>query len=1097
MLMKLYDRCGQIRHDLAAMIERRDVQQPVSPIRCRRGDDLWQNTADFDSSAWQEIDENFIWGEKKREVYWFDTAFEVPASLLSLHAGQVVLLFDTEMGTGWEATNPQFTVYIDGQIRQALDTNHRFCTLSEADLRGRHRLSLRAYSGEEDGRRLTMKIYLAVRDTAVEKFFWDFSVPYNTLELLNPDCEDYLDTLQVLNESVNRLDLRRPYSPSFYEGLAEAETYLEEHYYQVLCDAEKKPVVKAVGHTHIDVAWLWTLKTTSDKAVRSFATVLELMRRYDDYIFMSSQAQLYEYVLQHAPDMFKEIQERVKEGRWEVEGGMWVEADCNLSSGEGLVRQFLYGQRFFREHFGANHKILWLPDVFGYSAALPQIIKKSGLDYFMTTKIAWNDTNRMPCDTFEWKGIDGTSVLTHFSPSREYSRLGELFPTEVGTFTTYNAMLNETQVKGAWQRYGNKELNSEVLMSYGWGDGGGGTTPEMIERGRRLRRGIKGLPRVEFSTARAFFDKLAADVKGSKDLPVWEGELYFEYHRATLTSMARNKRDNRRAEIALANVELLYTLAERFTELTYPKERLRELWKIVLRNQFHDILPGSSIEDVYRDSAEEYAKVFAEVDALRQTALRALSARVRRGGEAHEGLVMNYNSSKTQAVLALPAETETRIGSAPSPCGSDASFALQALSEEGRGSFAYPACPVQRTAEGGYLCRTEQLPSKGFARYRFVPQETAAGTPLPQAVALPYVLENDYLRIELNESGRFVSFYDKAAERELILEGREGNRIVSHQTKPHAYDCWDLNSYYKEKYWEVTQLERAELIEDGSLRRALRLHYRYENSVLIETLYLYHDAARLDLDFDVDWKEHQQMLKLYFPVDIHSTEASYEIQYGHVKRATHYNTSWDRARFEVCCHKWLDFAEDHYGLAVINDSKFGVGIHAQEIGLTMLKAGIYPNPNADIERHRFLYSLRPHRGDFRQAGIIDAAYALNNPPEFVFLPDGEECENAGREALPLCCEAVESENKNVFVEVVKKAEDGEADILRVYEVFGRRSRSRLNFSAAYRSVREVNLNEDESEYIDQFAGKTALRFDGKGVDFVIRPFEIKTFRCEK
>lgn len=1083
--MKLYDRCGQIRNDLASLIERRSNQVQLGPIYYHDGDDLAQNYVDFDSSNWPIVKDNFIWGTHKREVTWFDLTFTVPEELKS---DQVVLLFDTDMGTGWEATNPQFTVYIDGKIRQALDTNHRYCVLAQNDLVGTHRLTLRAYSGEDDGRSLKMKIYLALYDSRVEKFYWDFSVPYNTLILLNPDSEDYLDTLEVLNNSVNLLDLRRPYSQEFYDALAEADKYLQDNYYSKMCDNKKLPLVKAVGHTHIDVAWLWTLKTTSDKAVRSFATVLELMRRYDDYIFMSSQAQLYDYVLHHAPDMFKEIQARVKEGRWEVEGGMWVEADCNLSSGEGLVRQFLYGQRFFKEHFGVDNKILWLPDVFGYSAALPQIIKKSGLEYFMTTKIAWNDTNRMPCDTFEWKGIDGTSVLTHFSPSREYSRLGELFPTEVGTFTTYNAMLNETQVKGAWQRYGNKELNSEVLMSYGWGDGGGGTTPEMIERGRRMTRGIKGLPRVEFSSARDFFDKLKEDVSGNKHLPVWDGELYFEYHRGTLTSMARNKRDNRRAEIRLADMELLYSLVDSFGLLAYPKEKFVELWRIVLRNQFHDILPGSSIEEVYNDSAAEYAYVFSEIAKLRDRALEAVASNSNKVSDNTEIVVFNYNSSSNSNYLTLDQEIESVVADESSN-GKDASFVLQAIEDN---DLDYPEINVQRTYCGNFIARLDQAASKGFSRYCLKKKiNNNDSTLVNEPCKLPITMENDYLRIQVNECGRFTSFYDKTVQRELIIEGKEGNRIVSHQTKPHAYDCWDLNSYYKEKYWEVDNLTSAEIVEDGSIRSTLKLTYSYQDSMISEYLHLYHDSARLDLTFNVDWKEHQQMLKLYFPVDIHSHEATYEIQYGHVKRATHYNTSWDRARFEVCCHKWLDFAEDNYGIAIINDSKFGVGINSQEIGLTMLKAGIYPNPNADIEEHHFAYSIRPHRGDFRQASIIDAAYAFNNPAEYILLG-----EKINTNSLPLRYEAVTSDNKNVVVEVVKQSEDGNDDIIRVYETFGRRSRARLDFAKKYSSVIEVGMSEEKLEYVDSLSKGTELTYDGKELNFIIRPFEIKTFRCK-
>ncbi len=1073
MLLKLYERCGQILIDLQKLIERQDEAQKITEIRYVDAELDTQNRADFDSSNWALWSDDGVWGQQKQTVTWFDFQFEVPEAWKKR---TVTVTFDTNMGTGWEATNPQFTVYVDGKIRQALDTNHRYVTLLPEDLKGVHRMSLRAYSGEDDGRRLTMRVALTPRESEIEAFYWDMSVPYRTLELLNPDSKEYLESIHAINDAVNCLDLRKPYSEAFFEGLRAASKQLKEGYYDQYCDASKLPVVKAVGHTHIDVAWLWPLLTTRDKAVRSFSTVIQLMREYDDYIFMSSQPQLYQYVLEQAPELFEEIKKRVAEGRWEVEGGMWLEADCNLTSGEGLVRQFLYGLRFFREHFNKENKILWLPDVFGYSAALPQIIKKSGMDYFMTTKIAWNDTNRMPCDTFEWQGIDGSRVLTHFSPSREYSRLGELFPTEVGTFTTYNAMLNETQVKGAWQRYGNKELNNSVLMSYGWGDGGGGTTPEMIERGRRMKKGINGLPRVEFSTARRFFDELAEEVKGKKTLPVWDGELYFEYHRATLTSMARNKRWNRKAEFALANLESLCVMAERFCKIPYPHEEIRLLWRVVLRNQFHDILPGSSIGQVYDDSKREYLQLFADIDRMKAKIFDAMG-QAQAGQSCGEFLLFHYNDSHSVH--------EVNLGEGQGVLDAKRSYEAVALvPHDGLEAKRYP---IQRTYQGQWICLIDELPSKGFMRFKV--EEVGEVEPFtPQNIQLPYTLENDYLHIDFDAKGRFDSLYDQKEGRELILKGRKGNRIVSHQTKPHAFDAWDLNAYYKEKFWEVDELESATLIEDGPIRTALKLRYLYQESLLEQTVYLYHNEARVDLVHDVDWKEHQQMLKLYFPVDIHSNEATYEIQYGHVTRKTHYNTSWDRARFEVCCHKWLDFSEYGYGLAVLNDSKFGVGIHEQEIGLTMLKAGVDPYPDADIEMHHFVYSLRPHTGDYREKHIIDAAYDLNNPSEVLWLAKDAT-------VVPNYLSLAESQTENVVVEVVKAHEDLDADIIRVYEAHGRRARASLSLSGDYTSFEEVDLTErplsqEEKEQTQLEGGEGLYHFD-------IKPFEIKTFMAKR
>ena len=378
-------------------------------------------------------------------------------------------------------------------------------------------------------------------DRLTEQYYYDISVPYHTACLLDEEDRDFITIINTINQSVNLLDFRKEGSPEYYESLARAQQYITEEFYEKRCGTKDRPTICCVGHTHIDCAWLWTLRVTQDKAVRSFSTVLELMRQYPEYKFMSSQPLLYQFVKKNAPEIYEEIRERVREGRWETEGAMFVEADCNLSSGESLVRQILYGKRFFKEEFGKDNVVVWLPDVFGYSAALPQIMKKTGIPYFMTTKINWNEFNRMPYDTFMWRGIDGTEILTHFMPTRDYKDTADN-ANRTNFFTTYNGFINPSQVKGSWKRYSQKYLNQETLMACGYGDGGGGTTREMLENQRRLSKGIPGCPNTRMSHVTEFFEKLEQDICQNPYLPVWSGELYLEYHRGTYTTMARNKR---------------------------------------------------------------------------------------------------------------------------------------------------------------------------------------------------------------------------------------------------------------------------------------------------------------------------------------------------------------------------------------------------------------------------------------------------------------------------------------------------------------------------------------------------------------------------
>ena len=442
----------------------------------------------LDSSGWQDFGPEDRWGGRDRH-YWFKTEVSIPERF---DGRTVVYEVKTGREGDWDALNPQFLLYINGQLVQALDVNHREAILAENAKVGEvFSIALHAYSGMKEGL-VELKSDLAVLDREVEKLYYNIKVPLEVAELIEPETKTRIDILNYLNDAVNLLDLRKPGSQAFMDSVTTANQFLEREFYEKYCGSEEVTAV-CVGHTHIDVAWLWTIAQTREKAARSFSTVLQLMREYPEYVFISSQPQLYKFVKEDHPEVYQEIKERIREGRWEAEGAMWLEADCNLASGESLVRQVLFGTRFFEREFGVKNKILWLPDVFGYSAALPQILKKSGIDYFMTTKISWNEYNKIPYDTFKWRGIDGTEVLTHFVTTQDAGMSSKSHTT------TYNGNLVPTQVIGAWQRYQQKDLSNEVLISYGYGDGGGGATKEMLENARRMSRGIPGCPQVKLA----------------------------------------------------------------------------------------------------------------------------------------------------------------------------------------------------------------------------------------------------------------------------------------------------------------------------------------------------------------------------------------------------------------------------------------------------------------------------------------------------------------------------------------------------------------------------------------------------------------------
>ena len=1014
--MFIEQRIGEILKQLSEL--RYPQKQELSGWKMQKRSGEAKPSPDDHPDGWESIPESGIWGGHQ-EYLAFAARVKIPASFAGKQTEFTLL---TGKEGEWDATNPQFSVYINGELRQGFDVNHREVVLTECAAGGEsYDFFLSAYTGVQNFH-LLFQPSLRTVDPVIEKFYYDLLIPYQVTCLLEQDDTTYLDQIAVLNHTINLLDLRKPRSVAFYESVEKAEQYLTEKIYTKPHAPEA--LVRCVGHTHIDVAWLWTLSVTEDKAVRSFSTVLELMRRYPEYIFMSSQPQLYQYVKKNAPRIYEQIGRRVEEGRWEVEGGMFVEPDCNLASGESLVRQFLYGKRFFRKEFGKDNVILWLPDVFGYSAALPQIMRKSGIRYFMTTKISWNEYNKMPYDTFYWKGIDGTKILTHFIPTRDYVSPTRSFKTNnefTSKITTnYNGYIHPCQMKGAWQRYQQKDLNREVLCSYGYGDGGGGPTAHMLETQRRLSFGIPGCPATKQSTAREFFEQLEKDVRDKK-VPVWSGELYLEYHRATYTSMARNKRYNRKSEFALTNLEGSALLAQKLCGIAYP-EHMQENWEILMRNQFHDILPGSSIAEVYDDSQKEYRKLLSFTGEEEGSRLQAIAKRVGRT------VVFNPNGQTMSGFATLTDPGELKC--------------------------------VQKTAQGDYLVWADRIPAKGYA----VPEDRwlVCG---PVQISTEKV-DTPFAEICFNKNGHISSWYDKSARRPLLNEGQCANVLMTYEDKPHQYDNWNLFDYYKEKAWPVDNLISSEVIERGPYRYGMKLTWMYQDTVIQEIMYFYGNSPRVDVHFATDWKEDQIFLKALFPLALNTSEATYEIQYGNVKRSTACNTSWDQARFEVCYHKWMDVSEGGYGVSFLNDCKYGVSVEENVVGLSLIKSGRYPNPMADREHHEAVYSILSHMGTWQEAEVVKEAYLLNNPLQGMTPCKETDClSTVKKSSLPERYSLVSHSARNIMIEAIKKAEDSEDMIVRLYEFENTRCDATLTFADKARQVWLCDMMEEKQELL--------------------------------
>lgn len=775
----------------------------------------------------------------------------------------------------------------------------------------------------------------------------------------------------------------------------------------------------AVGHAHIDTAWLWPMRETVRKCGRTFASQLRLIEQYPDYIFGASQAQLYQFVKQHYPRLYRQVQRAVAAGRWEVQGAMWVEADCNVTGGESLVRQVLYGKLFFREEFGIDVRNLWLPDVFGYSAALPQILRQAGVNTFLTQKISWSQFNRFPHHAFIWKGIDGTGILTHFPPE-----------------DTYNSELAPERLRYAAENFEERGFLPEFMTLFGIGDGGGGPTAEMIETGR-LQRNLAGCPRVRFGRAQAVFDRLA---RQAAKLPVWSGELYLELHRGTLTTQAANKRANRLCELALRRTEMLHSA---LPVSVYPHGELTDLWKKVLTNQFHDIIPGSSIREVYVESRRQYRHILPRLARLEAAALR----RLRRPGRKAAVTLIN--------LLTPPFAGAVRLPNIPAGARSLVTAAGRRYAAQGNAAGGWAAVELPA------LSATTLFWSKTPA-----PMPTGAAAGLRPGPAL----ENELVRYEFNPAGRLTRIWDKEQQREFMRAGEHGNRLTLYQDWPEEYDAWDVDITYESQIIEHARLEKMGVAERGPVLAALAMRWRIGESAVTQEIRLAANSRRLDFVTRVNWRECRKMLRVAFPVDIVAREAVYEIQYGIYRRPTHRNTSWDLAQFEVCGHRFADLSGPDGGVALLNDCKYGYKILERTLDMNLLRAPWHPDPTADRGEHYFTYSLLPHPERFEESATIAAAHALNQPPLVA--------KGALAFQLPFTLSGT-----GILVETLKKAEAEPAWIARLYEPAGRPAVGKLHLAGAKSRLWEAGIMENRLKAIACPQGAAVLKF---------RPFEIKT-----
>jgi len=1001
-----------------------------------------------DWRKWEEFGRHSVWA-KHQEHTWFAAEITVPKEA----RGKVFVAHFTSQ---WQdrpgSTDPQCLAYLDGKIAQALDGNHTELVIERNAKPGnKHVILVNAFTFF-DRPLVGFEVDFFIRNERAEKLYYDLQTPLEVAIRLYQNDPRRQAILNIVDRALRSLDRRDGHTDAFEAGLPAAEKIAREIY--DLVDTEVQPQITAVGSTHLDVGWLWRVMHTRDKTGRSFATVLNLMEEYPQFVFMYNQSVLFYFLKKDYPEIWERMLKKVKSGQFEIEGAMWVEPDVNIASGESLVRQIMRGRRFHIENFGVTPKTVWLPDTFGYSANLPQIMEKSGLEYFVTSKLSWNDTDRHPYDTFFWRGIDGTVTKAQLITAQKYD--------SEAVYTTYNGDLSVSETMGAWKRYEPKAAYNEVVMSYGYGDGGGGPTRGMIERGTRLERGIPGAPKVKLEGIVPFLDRLGMAMNANPaKFPTWNGELYLEYHRGTLTSVAKNKANNRNSERRLRELEFLGALAMKQAGHVYPTETLAEFWELVLINQFHDILPGTSIPEVYVDSDAEYGRIFSTLNS--------------QNGPWH---------AAAQA-FAKPGVDQLRIINFTSQTRSDL-VTVGAVNEGSSLASAGGVSPIQKItrADGS----TENVSAiRNMAGLGWTAAQVVGGvTKVESTVSVSKNhLENELLKVSFDKAGEITSVYDKTRQRELLPAGTLANRLIAYEDKPMQWDAWDIDRYFEEQFWPLADSPtKVSVVETGPHRAAIRVERKYQKSLIVQVISLAAGARQVEFDTFIDWQERAQVIKAQFPFDFNTSEVRSEIQFGHVRRPTHRNTTWDRARFEASMHRWVDISEADFGAALLNDSKYAYDCHEQSVRLTLVRGSTFPSPDADLGEHRIRYALFIHEGIADLAQVHRAAERFNNPVAVIgnLSPASSAQSDFGKFSL------AQLDVDNVTVETVKKAEKSDALVLRIFEHANIRAEATLTFGLPVKSVTPVNLMEEQP-------GKP-LEMQGNSVTLKLRPFEIVTLLVE-
>lgn len=976
----------------------------------------------------QEVGRGYRYGPAYRTV-WFRVSGRVPKDMAG-HPIGIVLDIGSEK-TIWKSNSPWMGV----------DDEHKVCPLIEkATGNEKAELYIQAYTRNPQCRvhlrelpreelvEQVEEAKIVTIDEPLKQLYYDVDFGYSLMSAFEDSDVSKAVLMRALNYVCNT------YDPRNRDSIARCSKHLRDAFLNL--NGDIRHTVTACGHAHLDTAWLWPLEITKKKMAHTTATQLSLMERYEDFVYVHSQASQYEWLEKEYPALFKRVKEAISRGQWEPVGSMWVEADCNLTGSEALVRQFLYGRKYFQEKLGVTTDDMFLPDVFGYSGALPQILNKFNIGYFITQKISWNQINKFPHNTFYWQGIDGSKIWSHFPPADTYC--GDGTPKEI---------------LESVRKHRDHARSDHSLYLFGFGDGGGGPTERHIEL---LRRSQIATNMPDVLTGRKANDFYREAKAKSKDLNTWVGELYFEYHRGTYTSQAANKKHNRYCEFLLRDAEMLCCFRDDFPK-GYPAAELERIWKLVLLNQFHDIIPGSSVNEVYRDSDRDYADIRESGEKIVAETMQRMGAKFDTSGMDQP--VALFQNAVTPTLSYLPWSGK---GEGPQ--------SIQV------GGESLPVQVVDRLGEP-MLAMTTPLAALGAVAVG----DLSDGAPSTRyrLKASNRKIENSFFSVRFDPHGNITSIESLEDGTEFIAAGRLANLFQLLDDKPMFWSAWDVDVYALETAKDLIKSESFEIVERGPVRVAAQIVKRFGNSTIKQKIIL-GSTPMIFFETEIDWHEEDKMLKVAFPCNVNAQRATYEIQFGNVERPTHYNTTWDLARFEVCAQKWADLSEGDHGVAILNDGKYGHDINGNVMRLSLLRSPKAPDPECDMGVHKFTYALMPHFGPYNYAGVVSAAYAHNAPLRHAFLSQGK---GTNGELPPL----VNCEDRNVVIESVKKAEDGNGIIVRLYECHNSRGSAELICARTPSVAWLCNLEERPEKELEIHEGM---------VLFDYKPFEIITIRLD-